>query len=62
MSPSAPGAHRQASGRPPGSQAGDNLARIGVKRGNDGLYNPQRRHSMLGYLSPIEFEEAAMLA
>ncbi|MDP3895668.1 MAG: IS3 family transposase [Mesorhizobium sp.] len=26
------------------------------------FYNPQRRHSTLGYLSPVEFEEQAMLA
>ena len=26
------------------------------------LYNPKRRHSTLGYLSPVEFEKRAMLA
>jgi putative transposase len=26
------------------------------------FYNPRRRHPMLGYLSPMEFEERAMLA
>ncbi len=26
------------------------------------FYNPQRWHSTLGYLSPVEFEEKAMLA
>ncbi|MBO0663464.1 IS3 family transposase, partial [Jiella sp. MQZ9-1] len=26
------------------------------------FYNPQRRHSTLGYMSPVEFEEKAMLA
>ncbi len=26
------------------------------------LYNPKRRHSTLGYLSPIEFERKAGLA
>ena len=25
-------------------------------------YNPRRRHSTLGYLSPVEFEERAILA
>ncbi len=26
------------------------------------FYNPKRRHSTIGYLSPVEFEEVAMLA
>lgn len=26
------------------------------------FYNPQRRHSMLGYLSPVEFEKKMLLA
>lgn len=26
------------------------------------FYNPRRRHSMLGYLSPMEFEKQAGLA
>jgi putative transposase len=26
------------------------------------FYNPTRRHSTLGYLSPMEFEEQAVLA
>jgi putative transposase len=26
------------------------------------FYNPRRRHSTLGYLSPMEFEKQAMLA
>jgi len=26
------------------------------------FYNPQRRHSTLGYISPVNFEEKAMLA
>ena len=26
------------------------------------FYNPKLRHSTLGYLSPVEFEETAMLA
>src|SRR6185312_10597390 len=26
------------------------------------FYNPKRRHSTIGYLSPVEFEQAAMLA
>ena len=26
------------------------------------FHNPRRRHSTLGYLSPVEFEEQAMLA
>jgi putative transposase len=28
----------------------------------DRFYNPKRRHSTIGYLSPVEFEDAAMLA
>ena len=26
------------------------------------FYNPKRRHSTIGYLSPVEVEDAAMLA
>lgn len=26
------------------------------------FYNPRRRHSTLGYLSPVEYEEKARLA
>ncbi len=26
------------------------------------FYNPKRRHSTIGYLSPVEFEKTAMLA
>jgi transposase InsO family protein len=28
----------------------------------DGFYNPQRRHSRIGYMSPIEFELRAQVA
>jgi putative transposase len=31
-------------------------ARMAVFRFIDGFYNPSRRHSALGYLSPIDFE------
>lgn len=33
-----------------------NEARLAVFRYIEGFYNPQRRHSSLGYLSPLEFE------
>jgi transposase InsO family protein len=35
--------------------------RVALKMGA-GHYNPRRRHSKLGYLSPMEFEARAMLA
>ena len=31
-------------------------ARIAVFQFIEGFYNPSRRHSALGYLSPIEYE------
>ena len=31
-------------------------ARLGVFDFIEGFYNPRRRHSALGYLSPLEFE------
>jgi putative transposase len=31
-------------------------ARMAVFQFIEGLYNPSRRHSALGYLSPIEYE------
>jgi hypothetical protein len=34
----------------------ENEARIGVFEFIEGFYNPRRRHSSLGYLSPIAFE------
>ena len=37
-------------------------ARVDVFDYIERFYNPRRRHSTLGYLSPIEFEEQAMLA
>ena len=37
-------------------------ARIDVFDYIERFYNPRRRHSTLGYLSPIEFEKQAMLA
>ena len=33
-------------------------ARIAIFDFIEGFYNPRRRHSALGYLSPIEFERA----
>ena len=33
-------------------------ARIAIFDFIEGFYNPSRRHSSLGYLSPIEFERA----
>ncbi len=33
-------------------------ARIAILDFIEGFYNPSRRHSSLGYLSPIEFERA----
>jgi len=36
-------------------------ARMAVFHFIEGFYNPTRRHSSLGYLSPIEFEARKML-
>ncbi len=36
-------------------------ARMAVFHFIEGFYNPARRHSSLGYLSPIEFEAKKML-
>ena len=33
-------------------------ARIAIFDFIEGFYNPRRRHSALGYLSPMEFERA----
>ena len=37
-------------------------ARADVVDSIERFYNPRRRHSTLGYLSPVEFEKRAMLA
>jgi len=37
-------------------------ARVDVFEYIERFYNPRRRHSTLGYLSPVEFEEQATLA
>jgi putative transposase len=37
-------------------------ARVDVFDCIERFYNPRRRHSILGCLSPVEFEERAMLA
>lgn len=39
-----------------------NNARADVFDDIERFYNPRRRHSKLGYLSPMEFEARAMLA
>jgi putative transposase len=36
-------------------------ARTAIFEYIEGLYNPRRRHSALGYLSPAEFEEVRLL-
>ncbi len=35
-------------------------ARMAVFAFTEGFYNPTKRHSALGYLSPIEYEARAM--
>lgn len=37
-------------------------ARADVFDNIERFYNPRRRHSTLGYMSPVEFEEKTMLA
>lgn len=37
-------------------------ARVNIFRYIEGFYNPQRRHSTLGYLSPVTFEQRAVQA
>lgn len=39
-----------------------NEARAGVFDYIERFYNPKRRHSTLGYLSPVEYEKQAMQA
>ena len=38
------------------------LSAIAMVRAFLRFYNPRRRHSKLGYISPMEFEARAMLA
>ena len=40
------------------SSPAGSIARIAIFDFIEGFYNPRRRHSALGYLSPIEFERA----
>ena len=35
---------------------------LALARNMERFYNPRRRHSTLGYLSPVEYEEQANLA
>jgi len=48
--------HSRALSRYPGCPPGGGKVTLALGHYIDGYYNPRRRHSYLGYVSPIEFE------
>lgn len=45
-----------------GPYSGGEIAKATITEYIDGFYNPERRHSTLDYLSPIEYESKHQIA